>query len=121
MALQLQADTLVVRAEDRPHVLRVELLGLRREADEVAEEHGDDLALLVRNGRLRGERSATHPAQSETIRVFLAAARTDDHAQRLRRVHGIAQMRDTGTGDDCRIPQDGRCVREVVEQPHSCA
>ena len=39
----------------------------------------------------------------------------------LRRVHGIAQMRDTHTGDDCRIPEDGRCVREVVEQPHSCA
>ena len=39
----------------------------------------------------------------------------------LRRVHGIAQMRDTHTGDDCRVPEDGRCVREVVEQPHSCA
>ncbi len=39
----------------------------------------------------------------------------------LRRVHGIAEMRDTHTGDDCRIPEDGRCVREVVEQPHSCA
>jgi hypothetical protein len=36
-------------------------------------------------------------------------------------VHGIAQMRDTHTGDDCRIPEDDRCVREVVEQPHSCA
>lgn len=33
----------------------------------------------------------------------------------LRRVHGIAQMRDTHTGDDCRIPEDDRCVREVVE------
>ena len=40
---------------------------------------------------------------------------------RLRRVHGIAQMRDTHTDDDCRIPEDDRCVREVVEQPHSCA
>ena len=39
----------------------------------------------------------------------------------LRRVHGIAQMRDTHAGDDCRIPKDDRCVREVVEQPHSCA
>ena len=39
----------------------------------------------------------------------------------LRRVDGIAQMRDTHTGDDCRIPEDDRCVREVVEQPHSCA
>ena len=40
---------------------------------------------------------------------------------RLGCVHGIAQMRDTHTGDDCRIPEDDRCVREVVEQPHSCA
>ncbi len=30
-------------------------------------------------------------------------------------------MRDTHTGDDGRIPEDGRCVREVVEQSHSCA
>jgi hypothetical protein len=30
-------------------------------------------------------------------------------------------MRDTHTGDDCRIPENDRCVREVVEQPHSCA
>lgn len=39
----------------------------------------------------------------------------------LRRVHGIAQMRDAGIGDDCRIREDDRCVREVVEQPHSCS
>jgi hypothetical protein len=30
-------------------------------------------------------------------------------------------MRHAHTGDDRRIPQDDRCVREVVEQPHSCA
>ena len=30
-------------------------------------------------------------------------------------------MRDTHTGDDCRIPEDDRCVREMVEQPHPCA
>lgn len=34
---------------------------------------------------------------------------------------GIAQVRDAHTGDDCRIPEDGRRVREVVEEPHSCA
>jgi len=48
-------------------------------------------------------------------------ARRPGHPRGLRRVHGIAQMRDTHTGDDCRIPEDDRCVREVVEQPHSCA
>ena len=30
-------------------------------------------------------------------------------------------MRDTHTGDDRRIPEDDGCVREVVEQPYSCA
>ena len=39
----------------------------------------------------------------------------------LRRVHGIAQMGDTHTGDDGRVPEDDRCVRELLEQPHSCA
>ena len=30
-------------------------------------------------------------------------------------------MRDTHTGDDCRIPEDDRGVREVLEQPHPSA
>ena len=30
-------------------------------------------------------------------------------------------MRDTHAGDDRRITEDGRYLREVVEQPHSCA
>ena len=47
--------------------------------------------------------------------------RRPGHSRGLRRAHGVAQMRDTDTGDDCRIPEDDRCVREVVEQPHPCA
>ncbi len=43
------------------------------------------------------------------------------HPHRLRRVHGIAQMRDTHTGDDFRISEEDRGSREVIEQPHSCA
>ena len=39
----------------------------------------------------------------------------------LVRVHGVAQMSDTHTSDDCRIPDDDRCVRKVVEQPHPFA
>src|SRR4029453_231481 len=30
-------------------------------------------------------------------------------------------MRDADTGEDCRIPEDDRGVREVVEQPYSSA
>ena len=45
VALELGADALVVRAEERLDVLGVELLGPLREADEVAEDDRDDLAL----------------------------------------------------------------------------
>ena len=41
VALELLADALVVRREDRAHVLRIELLGTSGEADEVDEEDGD--------------------------------------------------------------------------------
>ena len=45
--LELAAEPLAVRREQRAHVLRVELLGPRREADEVGEEDRDDLPLLA--------------------------------------------------------------------------
>jgi len=45
----LAAKTRVVRAENRARVFWIELFGLCREADEVAEAHGDDLALLARD------------------------------------------------------------------------
>ena len=64
--------------------------------------------------RTTGRRRACHESLARSCR-------TTGHPVGLRRVHGIAQMRDTHTGDDCRIPEDDRCVREVVEQPHSCA
>jgi hypothetical protein len=41
--LELVSQPLVVGTQDRLDVLRIELLGPRREADEVGEEHGDDL------------------------------------------------------------------------------
>jgi len=44
--LELSAHLLVVRPEDVPNVLGVELLGARGEANEVHEEHGDDPPLL---------------------------------------------------------------------------
>ncbi len=45
MPLELLAQLLVIRTEDRLDVLRIELLGLRRESDEVGEQDRDDLAL----------------------------------------------------------------------------
>ena len=57
MALELDAQARVVRAEYGTNVLGVELLRRRREPDQVAEEDGDDLALLACGWeRRRGER-----------------------------------------------------------------
>jgi hypothetical protein len=47
VALELRANSLVVRAEDCLDVLGVHRLDLRREPDEVAEDHRDDLALTA--------------------------------------------------------------------------
>ncbi len=46
-ALELGAEAGVVRAEDRLHVLGIERLRPRREADQVGEQHGDDLAFFA--------------------------------------------------------------------------
>src|SRR5918996_4599293 len=46
-ALELAADARVVGLQEPPHVLGVHRLRTCREADEVAEETGDDLALLA--------------------------------------------------------------------------
>jgi len=52
VALELGAEADVERGQERADVLRVELLGPSREADEVAEERRYDLALLARGGGL---------------------------------------------------------------------
>ena len=46
--------------EQRAHVLRVEPLGVRGGADEVAEEHGHDLALLAGHRRFAVQGQRTH-------------------------------------------------------------
>ena len=77
--LELRAQPQVVRLEHGAHVLGVELLGPRREADEVGEEDGDDLALLPRGlDRLLQTRAAAR-AEARAVRVLVAAARTADH------------------------------------------
>jgi len=74
-ALDLRLDLGVVRAQHRPHVLGIGLVRARGEADEVDEEHGDDLPLLARrNGLL--DRSAAGVAEPGAFRVLGSAART---------------------------------------------
>ena len=83
--LDLAGDAFVVGAERGAHVLGVRLVGAGREADEVDEEHGDDLALLA--GRRRLERRAAGEAEARALRVLLAAVRADDHRASVRTWH----------------------------------
>ena len=78
-ALELGAQARVVGPQERPDVLWVELLGARREADEVGEEHRDDLALLARLLGRDGERRAAVRAESGVSSVLAAALATGLH------------------------------------------
>ena len=66
VALELVPDACVVRAKDRLDVLGVERLRPRGEADEVAEDHGDDLALAASCALRHGWESTTWTASSLT-------------------------------------------------------
>ena len=67
-ALELGAHARVVGLEEPPHVLGVHRLGARREADEVAEEAGDDLALLA--GRASATSGVAHSEQNRASSAF---------------------------------------------------
>jgi hypothetical protein len=77
----------VVRRKQRAHVLGVELLGPRREADQVGEEHGHDLALLARGPADRLQRSAAGIAEPCACRALLPHF---GHSITLQSVRGAA-------------------------------
>ena len=86
VALELLAQPGVVGTDARPDVLRIGGLRSGREADEVAEEDGDDLALLAQGGGpSRAQRGGAETAELEAVRVFLPAGRTGHHAPSLGR------------------------------------
>ncbi len=71
----------VVGAQQGADVLGVGLVGAGGEADQVAEQHGDDLALQPgRPGR--GQRGAAGPAEAEAVGVVLPAGRAARHVRR---------------------------------------
>jgi hypothetical protein len=88
VSLELGAEARVVGGEDRPYILGIELFRAVRKADEIAEEHRDDLSLLSSRWGGGSERRAAHAAEAEALGVLLTAVRTVDHAQRLRRCPG---------------------------------
>ncbi len=78
--LQLPSQPPVVAREHGAHVLRVELLGAAREADEIGEEHGHDLALLAGLPCLLAERGRARGTEAEAVRALGATVRADQHA-----------------------------------------
>ena len=66
------------------HVLRIQLLGARREADEVGEEDRDDLALLAHGWLLGRERCPARVAETRAVRILLAAHGALSHGERVR-------------------------------------
>ena len=78
-ALELVAQARVVGPQQRAHLLGIHLLGARREADEVGEEDGDDLALLEPRLLLGRERRGAGVAEARAVGVLLAAAGAREH------------------------------------------
>ena len=83
--LELLADELVIRRQDRADVLRVELLGAAGEPDEVDEDNGDDPPLVLHGRPRRVELLAAGEAEAGVLRVLLPAAGAPDHSLRVRR------------------------------------
>ncbi len=82
--LDLLPQARVVRPDPRADILRVGGIRGRREADQVAEEDGDDLALLHRRGRrLHGQRGTTERTERKVPRELLTARRAGRHARSL--------------------------------------
>ena len=85
-ALKLPSKLRVVRIEHPAHGLGIELLRLRREADQVGEEDRDDLALLAaRSGG--GDRRSTGKAEAGLLGIRLTACRAAFHGSESRSGH----------------------------------
>ncbi len=89
-ALELGAEVGVVGVEQRAHVLGVELLRPRREADQVGEEDAHDLSLLASLLRsFCAQGNAAERTEGKLPRKLLAAARADHVAEsRATRLQG---------------------------------
>jgi hypothetical protein len=81
-ALELAAQPLVVTAEEAADVLGIHRLRAVSEVDEVAEEAGDDFALLAPRGDAAEFRPASR-AEAGVFGVLAPAVRTDLHASRV--------------------------------------
>jgi hypothetical protein len=86
VALDVLAQAGVIGADAGANVLGVGGLGSGGKADQVAEEDGHDLALLVeRRSGLLAQRGGAERAEGEVARKLLAARRAGRHEPSLRR------------------------------------
>ena len=83
IALDHAADASVVRSDARPYVLWILALRRRREPDEIAEQHGHDLSLVLRASGIAAERRATESAEGEVFVIGLAACAASHHVDRV--------------------------------------
>ena len=77
--LQLGSEPLIVGGEQPSDVLDVQPLGAAGEADQVAEQHADPLALLPPGGGWGGQGSRAGQAEPGPRWVIFTAALTDRH------------------------------------------
>jgi hypothetical protein len=80
IALQVSPEPGVVGGEQAADVFDVEAFGAAGEADQVAEQHADPLALLPPGHRRSGQRGGTAQAESGPLGVVLTAVLADRHA-----------------------------------------
>ncbi len=104
MALDFDPNSLVVGIEEGAYVLRVEALGIRREAHEVDEDHRDDTALLARSVRTV-ERCPACEAEPRNVGVVLTATGTRRHSQKPT-ARGRAQVVPTGIASRAARPAE---------------
>jgi len=104
-ALDLARDAGVVGPQRRPDVLRIGAIRSRREADQVDEEHGDDLPLFGTWSELR-ERGAAGEAEASPLGVLLGAVRADRHGPSVRSRRRVVPVASHVRGY-------GRCMEEA--------
>jgi hypothetical protein len=78
-ALKLVTEVLPVRRQERAHVLRIHPLSARREADQVCEEDGDDLALLAPQLWSSGKRTPAAIAEARVRRILAPTGNARHH------------------------------------------